>query len=273
MNRFSGLLVLPAIMVLLFSCRPTKNATRISVNDNKATPFLLQQLKQNEFKFDWISAKFEAHLILDSTNASFTATMRAKKDSAIWISISPALGIEVARALLTHDSVKILDRINLKYFSGNYSYLNSILKADFDFDIIQSLLTGNSLTFEEGPDHLKSAVDKKNNAYLLSTVSKRKVKKAIRKDGYEHLLQSIWLEPEHFKVSKMLIMEPSDQKRSIDVCYSDFKNLETQHFAHKILLKIFSEKLINANLEYSKVSFEKPQKMPFNIPEKYVLLK
>ena len=45
------------------------------------------------------------------------------RDSAIWLSISPLLGIEAVRVLLTKDSVKALDRLNNIYYSECKGYL------------------------------------------------------------------------------------------------------------------------------------------------------
>ncbi|MBK6894893.1 MAG: DUF4292 domain-containing protein [Flavobacteriales bacterium] len=41
------------------------------------------------------------------------------RDSAVWVSITPALGIEVARALLTTDSLFLIDKIHDTYWLGD----------------------------------------------------------------------------------------------------------------------------------------------------------
>ncbi len=37
------------------------------------------------------------------------------RDSAVWVSVIPALGIEMARALLTPDSLKLMDKLHDQY--------------------------------------------------------------------------------------------------------------------------------------------------------------
>ncbi|HAR20844.1 MAG TPA: DUF4292 domain-containing protein, partial [Cytophagales bacterium] len=49
----------------------------------------------------------------DGTNQfSSPLTIRIRKDSVIWISVNPALGIEVVRALITKDSIFVIDKIH-----------------------------------------------------------------------------------------------------------------------------------------------------------------
>ncbi|MCB0807539.1 MAG: DUF4292 domain-containing protein, partial [Bacteroidales bacterium] len=87
--------------------------------------YLFDKLKENELKFEWFSAKFNLDLIIDKKKNSFRGQLRMRKDSAIWVSFSPALGIEMARLLITEDSVKFINRINKTYFAGDYRVVNN----------------------------------------------------------------------------------------------------------------------------------------------------
>ena len=101
--------------------------------------YLFQKLKENELKFGWFSAKFNLDLIIDKKKNSVTGQIRMKKDSCIWITLSPALGIEMARLLITTDSVKFINRINKTYFTGDYNQVNTLLDANIDYDVFQTL--------------------------------------------------------------------------------------------------------------------------------------
>lgn len=237
--------------------------------DFKTPRALSIYLKENEFKYDWLTSKFSADVITDDNKQSFTVSVRAKKDSAMWLSVS-VLGIEGARMLITQDSVRFMDKLNNKYFVGDYQYLSKLLNIDVDFETMQSVLIGNSMEFYDEDENLKSGKD--STFYMLSTIKKRKLKKAL-KDNSEsvankELAQRIWLHPLTFKVYQIVINDfPND--RTFTARYSDFQVIDSSYFPFKANFVIQAQKKIILDIDYSKVLHDKPQTMPFNIPVKY----
>jgi hypothetical protein len=237
--------------------------------DFKTPKALSNYLKENEFKYNWLTSKFSADVITEDNKQSFTVSVRAKKDSAMWLSVS-LLGIEGARMLITQDSVRFMDKLNNKYFVGDYQYLSKLLNIDVDFETMQSVLIGNSMEFYDEDENLKSAKD--STYYLLSTIKKRKLKKALKDNldniATKELAQRIWLHPLTFKVHKIVINDfPND--RTFTANYSDFQVVDSNYFPFKANFVIQTQKLITLDLDYSKVIHDKPQTMPFNIPAKY----
>ena len=143
------------LSLFLFSCRGTKHAINTTPvvpsevrTDFKSAKVLSELLVENEFKYAWLTSKFDAEAVVDDKTTNFSVTVRARKDSALWMSISPSIGIEVARLLATEDSVKFIDRLHGKYFSGDYAYISNLLHTELDFDMLQNLLIGNSVSFD-----------------------------------------------------------------------------------------------------------------------------
>jgi hypothetical protein len=237
--------------------------------DFKTPKALISYLKENEFHYHWLTSKFNAELITDDNKQSFTVSVRAKKDSAMWLSVS-VLGIEGARMLITQDSVRFMDKLNNKYFVGDYQYLSSLLSIDVDFETMQSVLIGNSMEFYDEDEKLKSGKD--STYYLLSTIKKRKLKKALKENNEnaanKELAQRIWLHPLTFKVYQIVINDfPND--RTFTANYSDFQVVDSSYFPFKANFVIQAQKKIILDIDYSKVVNDKPQTMPFNIPSKY----
>lgn len=237
--------------------------------DFKTPKALSGYLKQNEFNYNWLTSKFTAEIITEDNKQSFTVSVRAKKDSAMWLSVS-VLGIEGARMLVTQDSVRFMDKLNNKYFVGDYQYLSKILSIDVDFETMQSVLIGNSMEFYDEDEKLKSAKD--SAFYLLSTIKKRKLKKALKENtenaANKELAQRIWLHPLTFKVYQIIINDfPND--RTFTANYSNFQVIDSSYFPFKAHFVIKAQKRILLDIDYSKVTHEKPQTMPFNIPAKY----
>ena len=237
--------------------------------DFKTPKALSNYLKVNEFDYTWLTSKFSADVITDDNKQSFTVSVRAKKDSAMWLSVS-VLGIEGARMLITQDSVRFMDKLNNKYFVGDYQYLSKLLNIDVDFETMQSVLIGNSMEFYDEDEKLKSGKD--STFYTLSTIKKRKLKKALKETNEnaagKELAQRIWLHPLTFKVYQIVINDfPND--RTFTANYSDFQVIDSSYFPYKAHFIIQAQKVIVLDIDYSKVVHDKPQTMPFNIPVKY----
>ncbi|HRG59372.1 MAG TPA: DUF4292 domain-containing protein [Bacteroidia bacterium] len=278
---FNNLLFILIANVLFVACRTLKPikppvAPPETVNqrlDFKTPKALINYLQTNEFKYDWLTSKFSADVITDDNKQSFNVSVRAKKDSAMWLSVS-VLGIEGARMLITQDSVRFMDKLNNKYFVGDYQYLSQLLNIDVDFETMQSVLIGNSMEFYDEDDKLKSGKD--STFYLLSTIKKRKLRKALKENtegpAGKELAQRIWLHPLTFKVYQIVINDfPND--RTFTANYSNFQVIDSAYFPFKAKFLIQAQKKIVLDLDYSKVVHDKPQSMPFNIPAKYERIK
>ncbi len=265
-HTVTRLFFLVIILASVFSsCKTKENVQRGPLFD-RSTSFLFEKMRSKEFEYNWISTKFSVEIAQGNEKTSFKANYRAKKDSVIWVSISPALGIEVARAIITKDTVKFMNRMNSTYFEGDFNYINNKFGVDLDFDMLQSVLTGNAFSsYKE--DEFKSFVDK--DTYLLSTMRKRKLRKSLQKnDSLDVTAQSIWLEPKTFKISKFGIYD-FNTNNNLEVFYSNFTPVETQLFPFKILFTLTGEHPVQVNIQYSKVAKETLQSFPFTIPEKY----
>lgn len=60
-------------------------------------------------------------------------------------------------------------------------YISNILHTELDFDMLQNLLIGNSVSFDHEESKLKSMID--NKRYLLSTIRKRKLRKVLNENS------------------------------------------------------------------------------------------
>ena len=126
---------------------------------------LSKRMYDSELDFVYASAKFSCELTIDGDEKSFNVSVRCRKDSVIWLSISK-LGIDAARVLITKDSVKFtMGLTEKKFFTGDFSYINQMLHADLDYDMLQALLFGNSSAFYDDDSKLKHARDKNTCLY------------------------------------------------------------------------------------------------------------
>ncbi|MBI2720711.1 MAG: DUF4292 domain-containing protein [Bacteroidetes bacterium] len=101
--------------------------------DFKNSRALIKYIKENEFIYTWISAKANVESNIDGKEEDFDIKLKIRKDSAILISIQYLLGLQVAKVLITKDSVKMVDYIHKNYFKGDFNYINELLNADLDY--------------------------------------------------------------------------------------------------------------------------------------------
>ena len=67
--------------------------------------------------YEWMSAKMSGELKVESGEFPFSGTLRMRRDSTIWISASALMGIENLRALITQDSVVLINRMDQTYLA------------------------------------------------------------------------------------------------------------------------------------------------------------
>lgn len=266
-------LLIVFITTFSFSCKiQEKDNVKLKIK-TRSPKFLVKKLKENEFQFETISSKANVSVI-DSVGkkTNFKTHLRIRKDSAIWMSISK-MSIEAARIVITSDSVKILNRLNKEYFIGDFGYINKIFGTDLDYQMMEALLIGNSLDFEE-KERLNSRVDREKELYYLSTVKKRKVKKELKKekDKIKNDGQVLWLDPLTFKVKELLLTSP-ESSRSLTGIYTDYNNVNEQLLPYEAQFLLKSSATTAVEVKYAKFSSGKKLSFPFKISSKYVQVK
>jgi hypothetical protein len=284
-------IVLLALATTAPSCRSKKNVTTVKkdsftdtsviINPNCKLDFknakaLTALLKKNEFDFKWLSCKFDASSIYEGKTTDFNVTMRARKDSVIWMSITdPLLGaVEGARVLLTRDSVKFMDKMHKQYFVGGYDTLRKMLNIDdLDFGMIQSLLIGNSVEFYEEEERLRPGTDRRDCKYLLGTVRKRTIRK-VMSDGkvLKEPAQSIWMDPDKFKILRIFFTD-FNTNRTFDANYETFEPVDSLLFPRKMSFEIRAAHNLLIKIRYNKVSMNKELTFPYTIPSSYEKIK
>ncbi len=281
------------LVVMLSACKTRPAATVL--NYPKKTPDALVSLTENSrLEFEFFQAKASVDVRLPQQSNSFGATVRIQRDSAIWVSVSPAMGIEVFRLLCTQDSVFYIDRMKKQYFKGNYKKLSELSGSDLDYAAIQNLLLGDPLYFEKSLDY---QVMNDHQGYLLSTknshllekfarstpppthlisrdstvtLAERRVLRLHNPDTDEDLVvRQYWLDYTHGKITQTRFTDLWSAVM-LNAQYTQFEPVDDQLIPSKIRLSIGNTKdEATFNLDYSRIKLNDPSGMPFSIPEKY----
>ena len=223
-------------------------------------------------KYEWFVARFSAEYQNKNISSSFDGQIRIRRDSLIWLSLSPLLGIEAIRLMISQDSVKMINRLNNTYFFGDYESVNQFLNTNIDYDILQAYLTGNDLSlYEEGK--FRASFD--DAEYKLSTSDRRKLKKYVRNatENLRVFIQNIWLNPETFKITHADVKEIRRDNIRLEAWYSCHKPIEDQLFPNEITFTIWAENIIRVKTNFSKIIINIPHQFPFKIPTSYKQVK
>jgi len=256
------------IAILQQGCSTAHRAIKAPLKDEGAD-YLFEKLKQSEIHFSNLSAKFSAEYTVDKKKTSLSGQLRIKHDSIIWISISPLLGIEMARVELTNDSAKYINRIESRYFVRDFAYINDLLNNTLDFDMVQAFLLGNDFSFYEN-GKFRASID--NSNYKLTTAERHKLKKYLRNnEAVGNIpLQHIWLDPSNFKITLVLVKELENDNRKFEANYAGFQQISGQLFPTELSFFIETgNKKVTIKLSYSRIVIDQQQSFPFRIPENY----
>ncbi len=256
------------VAVSLSSCKTKKKVLKEELKEH-GFEYLYKKMLENQTSFDYFSTKFNIDYQQDKNSTSLRGQMRIKYDSVVWISFTPALGIEAARVMLTNDSIKFLNRLNKTYFSGKYDLVDSVLNTTIDYSLLQSMLIGNDLT-QYDVKKFRANVD--NGLYRLTIRERRKIKRFIRKEEIDTrvLVQQIWLYPDNFRIARIDLKEQGeDDNNKLRVYYDDYIKVGDQLFPSKMRIEIVSLKSVFINVEFSREELNSSLQFPFNIPSKY----
>jgi hypothetical protein len=223
------------------------------VLDSKKSKEVISNMEAAKFNFNFLAAKAKVQIESNNKTNSISFNIRMKKDEKIWISVTALGGIEVARALLTVDSVKIMDKINAKYIAADYDYISEIIKNEVNFTTVQNILIGNY-----SQEYLSGSPVIKGNKEIVEISGKVN-------DTRSYLLFS----RKDFKLNEMRLSD-TILNQKMEILYGDFRLVNDQVFPFLINSFATSEKeSVKLNVQYSKVEKVENLEFPFSVPKKY----
>ena len=95
--------------------------------------------------FEWLTANMDIQTEGNGMNFDdLSGQMRMRKDSLVWLSVTASMGIEVARAKVSTDSVWIVNRLEKTYLAEPLDSLATQLGMPLSLSLIQTLLLDNN---------------------------------------------------------------------------------------------------------------------------------
>ncbi|KIO78661.1 hypothetical protein TH53_02665 [Pedobacter lusitanus] len=255
-NNLLVLLLLSTVM----ACKAKKNLVKAPdvrplpvVNNHMAENLLL--LKGKDIPFNTLSLKGKVSLEMNGNVNNVSMTIRIQKDQKIWASVTAIAGIEVARALITPDSVLLRNNLQSVGVKKPFSYLNNFTSKQVTFKTLQSILSGNTVAeFTNDPD----ALDSDTGVF--------KIKGAQGELAYQVLFNTL------LKTSELSMNEVKAGK-SLKVAYSDYQQVTDALFPSVVRINAVSGvKITNLAFDFSKIERNVQLDFPFTLPKRFEII-
>ena len=274
-----GLLVLA-----MASCRAPKVITteRVkSISTNK----LIRNIEDNSFEYDWLSIKRISCLYeAKGKKTSFKATLKSEKDKRILLAFHK-LNVPVGRLFLTPDSVKMINYLQKNFRIEGYDYLSNLINADFDFEMIQSILSNEAFSYrndERENDYKEFVSYVDSGMYVLQSFKNRKLSKIYNRgkedkidrylkkmDQNDFVVQYLYVDPVTYKIRR-IVMDDRSNKRLVNIDFSDFTKIHNQLYPGNISLSFKNATSeLKMKVKLSKFSLEEENNFNFKIPDRY----
>lgn len=254
MNKPRNLLLI--IVITCFTLLATSCASkRISANKNLheiSANRLIKEVENNSFVFDEFQTKFTAKVETEDAKLSLKGQLRMKNDSIVWLSISLPVGLEVVRAVITKDSVFVINRTEKTYVMENIKNFKQIPSSMAELAFIQAIFVGNDITLGNG-DKYQSEIH--HEMYKLKTINK--------------ISKTLMVYPANFRIKNCLLEDNSENGRKIELNYEKFEIYNEKIFPTEINLSISKNPKFNISISYSNTLVNTEQDYKFSIPKKF----
>ncbi|RZL28532.1 MAG: DUF4292 domain-containing protein, partial [Pedobacter sp.] len=249
-------LLLASIVVLGFGCKPKKvivtapqaNAEKLDESASKKAENLTL-LKSKDLPFNTLSLRGKAKLNVSGDENNVTMLIRMEKDKKIWVSVTAIAGIEVARAVITPDSLLLRNNLQKTYIKKPFSYVYGFTNKQVDFAMLQSVLSGNTIKNFMKPE---ADLSQENSVWTVSGKSENV--------AYRILFNTL------LKVNETSLND-AQAGQAFKVVYGKYTPVNNALFPSALEINTMAgAKKINIGIEFTKIESNVALEFPFSVP-------
>jgi hypothetical protein len=230
-------LILMAALLIFSGCKTGKQVT----GNNKVRAIsqvvsVMHQVQTNQPHFNTANVKMSLALDVTGRKVNVSANCKIRKDSAMFVSFL-VFGLEVFKAELTPDSMKVIDKMNRKFYVVDYSFFNKRFGVDVDYYSLQSLFSAQLFCIG------KKEVTADSCKLVIVSDTQKNIE-----FGTENLQQSTRLSA--LNVIQQVILKARNSNYQMQTTYTDYSTANGINFPQKITL-VASGDNSNASCEFS----------------------
>jgi len=258
-NILNKIAIACCLLVVLSACkskklvvvnRPTTDSAAINrANDIRSR---VAVIRSKQVIFNTFSGKAKTKLAINGNDNDVTLNIRINRDQKIWISVTAIAGIEVARALITPDSIQVRNNFQGMYLRKPFSYIYTYASRQVNFKTLQSLLVGNAIS--ELVNENATYKPEGTNIAITGTL--------------QDIIYKLLLGPD-LKVTQTNLSNQA-AAQSLQVTNKVFIQATNRVIPSQIdIASTAGGKKIQVNLRYTAADFDKQLEYPFSIPKSY----
>jgi hypothetical protein len=226
---------------------PAVTASGDSARETEAT--VLEKIRNSAIDYRSFSAR--AKLDVQSEKGSqngISVFVRMQKDSCIWLSVRPVLGIELVRVMITPDSVKMINFFKKTLTERSADSLQQLLDIPYDFSTLQDLLIGNPVMLGDSVAGFRT-----DTSGAISFASAR---------GTLH--SDYVFSPDYtLKENDLSTEDTSGVKRASREAFDDYRLQDGRRFSFRRSLLLETGKETTATIRFSHAVFDASLSFPF----------
>lgn len=250
-HKFTAWALGVVFLLTLNSCSGIREAAGSGRREN--ADFVFRKIEAQQIQANWFEGKARISFDDGSQSVKANATVRMQKDSAVWVAVRK-LGFEVARVLITSDSIFVVDRLNNEFGAYDLSGMAALYRLPADLRLLQNLLLGNPVFLAPQSRQLRN-----EGPYLTVEENNPLGRLRYRLDETHYRLET--MEFEDRQGAQQVLMSLGEYNATPD----------KQKFSYLRNLTLESQETgtIKVELKFSEVELNVPKNLSFEVPSRY----
>lgn len=243
------------MLSVFVGCKAKKRTPAKSIEPVKSSAAAkLTAINKAALSYSTLAIRARADLKLNGNSNDVTMNIRVRSGEAIWVSVTAIAGLEVARALITPDSIKLMNKLESTYTRKPFSYIHEFANEQIKFATLEAILTGNPI---------KEVVTERSDLSIQGDMT-------VLSGVLKSLSYNVHINGMNKVVRTVLKDEGAAQDLAID--YNDFISVQGQPLPHQVDIRSqAARKNVVINLKYSRAELNQPLDMPFSVPRRYTV--
>ncbi|MBM7417656.1 MULTISPECIES: DUF4292 domain-containing protein [Chryseobacterium] len=235
-----------------------KNDPKDAKNIQDRLTFYEKIFLHPKFEHVKISSKITAS---DLRVSPLDATIYIENDKKIWSNIT-FLIIPAARAIITPEGIKAMDRYNKNYIDSDFDYLNNLLNVNFiDYKTLEKLLMGRTFMHITNSN---SKIVKNSEGYQLTSITNQKI--VTDEVTREYKVEMQYTEDFNLNWVKLQDVKSND---AIEIVYENWETFPNEvKLPKNVKIIIKGSKTSQILMENTKFDFSRME-TPYSVPANY----
>jgi len=254
-RNISNSILLLLVLSVFIGCKAKRKVVADAPRAVKSTALnKLVAINKAALNYSTLAVKAKADLNLNGNTNDVTMNIRIRSGEAIWVSVTAIAGLEVARALITPDSIKVLNKLESTYTKKPFSYIYEFANEQIKFNTLEAIIAGNPI---------KEIVTERSELSIQDG-------QAVLSGMMESLIYDVRVN----EMNKVIRTSLKDERAAQDVVvnYRDFISVQGQPIPHQVNIRSQAErKNVVIDLKYSRVELNQPVEMPFSVPKRFTV--